>query len=55
MGIWLGGLVIGMLGMSYAFVPLYRMFCQTTGYAGATRPVVQGEMWVELRADLISS
>lgn len=28
---------VAMLGMSYAAVPLYRMFCQVTGFAGTTR------------------
>jgi cytochrome c oxidase assembly protein subunit 11 len=28
------GLVAGMVGMSFAAVPLYRMFCQVTGYGG---------------------
>lgn len=27
----------GMLGMAYAAVPLYRLFCQVTGYAGTTQ------------------
>lgn len=31
------GLVAGMVGMSYAAVPLYRMFCQVTGYDGTPR------------------
>ncbi|CAI8597165.1 unnamed protein product [Vicia faba] len=30
----LEGLVFGMVGMSYAAVPLYRRFCQATGYGG---------------------
>ena len=29
--------VVGMVGMSYAAVPLYRMFCQVTGYNGTTK------------------
>jgi cytochrome c oxidase assembly protein subunit 11 len=29
----------GMVGMSYAAVPLYRMFCQLTGYGGTTQRV----------------
>jgi cytochrome c oxidase assembly protein subunit 11 len=29
--------VAGMVGMSYAAVPLYRIFCQVTGYDGTTR------------------
>jgi cytochrome c oxidase assembly protein subunit 11 len=27
-------LVFGMVGLAYASVPLYRMFCQVTGFAG---------------------
>ncbi len=27
----------GMVGMSFAAVPLYRIFCQVTGYGGTTR------------------
>lgn len=29
--------VAGMVGASYAAVPLYRMFCQATGFGGATK------------------
>ena len=28
---------LAMLGMSYAAVPLYQMFCQVTGYGGTTK------------------
>ncbi len=31
------GFVGGMLGLSYASVPLYRIFCQVTGYGGTTQ------------------
>ncbi len=31
----------GMLGMSYAAVPLYQLFCQVTGYNGTTQRVEQ--------------
>lgn len=31
----------GMVGMAYAAVPLYRMFCQVTGYGGTTQRVDQ--------------
>jgi len=31
------GMVIGMVGMAYASVPLYRIFCQVTGYGGTTQ------------------
>lgn len=33
----LAGLAAGMVGMSFAAVPLYRIFCQVTGYAGTTQ------------------
>lgn len=33
----LAGLVAGMVGLSFAAVPLYRMFCQATGYGGVTQ------------------
>lgn len=32
-----GSIVFGMLGMAYAAVPLYQLFCQVTGYAGTTQ------------------
>jgi cytochrome c oxidase assembly protein subunit 11 len=31
------GLVAMMVGLSFAAVPLYRIFCQVTGYAGTTQ------------------
>src|SRR5262245_60696942 len=31
------GLVAAMVGLSFAAVPLYRMFCQVTGYGGLPR------------------
>ncbi|MEO0635746.1 MAG: cytochrome c oxidase assembly protein [Pseudomonadota bacterium] len=32
---------LGMLGMSFAAVPLYRLFCQVTGFGGTTQRVEQ--------------
>jgi len=32
-----GAVVAGMVGLSYAAVPLYQLFCQVTGYAGTTQ------------------
>jgi cytochrome c oxidase assembly protein subunit 11 len=29
--------VAGMVGLTFAAVPLYRLFCESTGYGGATR------------------
>lgn len=31
------GLAAGMLALAFASVPLYRLFCQTTGYGGTTQ------------------
>lgn len=36
----LAGVVAGMVGMAYASAPLYKLFCQVTGYGGATRTAV---------------
>ncbi|MCB1521063.1 MAG: cytochrome c oxidase assembly protein [Hyphomicrobiaceae bacterium] len=33
-GAWLGLVAISMVGVAYAAVPLYRIFCQVTGYGG---------------------
>jgi cytochrome c oxidase assembly protein subunit 11 len=33
----LAGLVAGMVGLSFAAVPLYRLFCQATAYVGTPR------------------
>ena len=30
-------IAIGMVGMSFAAIPLYRMFCAATGYAGTPK------------------
>jgi len=30
-------LVVSMVGLAFAAVPLYQMFCEATGYGGATR------------------
>jgi cytochrome c oxidase assembly protein subunit 11 len=39
-GIALAGVVAGMVGASFAAVPLYRVFCAVTGYGGT--PVIGG-------------
>jgi cytochrome c oxidase assembly protein subunit 11 len=33
----LAAVVVGMVGMSFASVPLYRLFCAATGFGGATQ------------------
>jgi cytochrome c oxidase assembly protein subunit 11 len=37
LGVALIGVVAGMLGLAYASVPLYQLFCQVTGYGGTTQ------------------
>jgi cytochrome c oxidase assembly protein subunit 11 len=53
------GLVICMLGLSFASVPLYRMFCQATGFGGTTQiatsapgAVADKWIWVRFNADV---
>ena len=36
-GLVLGGVAIAMIGAAFAAVPLYRIFCQTTGFAGTAQ------------------
>ncbi|MBM3564655.1 MAG: cytochrome c oxidase assembly protein [Alphaproteobacteria bacterium] len=39
-GLWAAALfagVAGMVGLAYASVPLYRLFCQVTGFGGTTQ------------------
>jgi len=57
---WVAGVtvlaVFLMLGMSFAAVPLYRMFCAATGYAGTTQvaktaPATRGKRDLIVRFD----
>ncbi|MFL6844976.1 MAG: cytochrome c oxidase assembly protein [Allosphingosinicella sp.] len=48
-----GLLVLAMVGLAYASVPLFRLFCQATGFDGTTQraasapgPVAGKEVWV---------
>lgn len=36
-------IVVAMVGLAYASVPLYRMFCQVTGFGGTTQMRVGGQ------------
>lgn len=52
----MAGLVVVMVGMAYAAVPLYRIFCQVTGYGGTTgqaasAPAQVGERVMTVRFD----
>ncbi len=37
MALILGGVVCGMVGLAFGAVPLYRLFCQVTGFGGTTQ------------------
>mmetsp|Transcript_2675 Transcript_2675/g.4797 ORF Transcript_2675/g.4797 Transcript_2675/m.4797 type:complete len:313 (-) Transcript_2675:355-1293(-) len=37
--LYLTAVVVGMVGITYASVPLYRMFCQATGFGGTVQRV----------------
>jgi cytochrome c oxidase assembly protein subunit 11 len=51
--------VVGMVGVAYAAVPLYRLFCQVTGYGGTTQTadatpevILDRSMTVRFNADV---
>lgn len=37
--VWALAVVLGTVGLSYASVPLYRLFCQVTGFGGTVRRI----------------
>ena len=43
------GIALAMLGLGYASVPLYRLFCQATGWGGTTQRVSEAQA-AEVRA-----
>jgi cytochrome c oxidase assembly protein subunit 11 len=50
----LAGVIVAMVGLTAAAVPLYRLFCQVTGYGGTTQraaaaPEQQVEQTIEVR------
>jgi cytochrome c oxidase assembly protein subunit 11 len=47
---YLLAIVIGGVGATYASVPLYKMFCQATGFGGTTQRVTLTE-WAETQED----
>lgn len=50
-GLYLGAIVLGMIGFSYASVPLYRAFCQATGYGGTVSQTHNIEAKLKARED----
>ena len=51
-GIYAGLLAFAMLGMGYAAVPLYRIFCQVTGFGGTTQRASLSDAIVALSVGL---
>ena len=54
MALLLAGMVAAMVGVTFASVPLYRLFCQVTGYGGtpqvaASAPAEVGERVIKVR------
>ncbi len=45
---------VGMVGLAYASVPLYRIFCQVTGFGGTTMKVSESEVPAQPLARTIS-
>ena len=61
LGTYAAAVVVGVIGVSYASVPLYKVFCQATGYGGTTqqateeqfksvRPVPGVKLWFDTGA-----
>lgn len=48
------GIVFGMVGMAYAAVPLYKIFCQVTGFAGTTQRADQAPATVLDRTVIVA-
>ena len=47
------GLVAGMVGLSFASVPLYRLFCQVTGFGGTTQVADQAQVHKMSESDVV--
>ncbi|MBI1245662.1 MAG: cytochrome c oxidase assembly protein [Alphaproteobacteria bacterium] len=52
----MAAVVVGMVGMAYAAVPLYRIFCQVTGFGGTpslaeSAPAETGKRTITVRFD----
>ncbi|QJQ31561.1 cytochrome c oxidase assembly protein [Sphingomonas lacunae] len=42
-GLWVGMIAVAMTALGFAAVPLYRIFCQVTGFGGTTMRVTEEE------------
>lgn len=41
--LYMASVVVSTLGLCYASVPLYKVFCQTTGFGGTTKRITEAE------------
>jgi len=51
LGMYGAAAVVGMIGLSYASVPLYKIFCSATGYGGAVAGAVSVEEKLKRRLE----
>ncbi|GAX83748.1 hypothetical protein CEUSTIGMA_g11173.t1 [Chlamydomonas eustigma] len=51
LGLYWGAAAVGMIGFSYATVPLYKIFCAATGYGGTVSGVETVEVKMKRRAE----
>ena len=49
----LGGVAIGMVGVAFAAVPAYRLFCQVTGYGG-TPKIAEGAVGETVSREVVT-
>ena len=47
-------IVLGMIGLAFASVPLYRIFCQVTGFGGTTMKVAESDVPKQALGKLVS-
>ncbi len=54
-GMMAGAMGLGMLGLGFAAVPLYEVFCRVTGYAGTTQRVGEAQAATVQATDRVMS
>jgi cytochrome c oxidase assembly protein subunit 11 len=53
-GLLAAGVAVGMIGLAYASVPLYQLFCQVTGFGGTTMQAAESDLPARPLAKTIS-
>jgi cytochrome c oxidase assembly protein subunit 11 len=49
LGVTLGAIAVGMIGLAFASVPLYQLFCQVTGFGGTPQVAAENPKGVIAR------